>query len=161
MRSTPSLLLLAALALGPALAFAAEDDEAASDEKAEADEEKPAKKRTAKKVVEEAEEEEADEEPAKTPTFLVSFPPHRYTYIAGGAFIVGGLAFAFAAQGEAKRSDTITSAVESQTALNNARASAAMSSVFWALAASTLVYAFILEFLPEQVAEKATLTFHF
>jgi hypothetical protein len=164
MRSTPSLLLLAVLALGPAIAFAAEDDEASErSSKADADgadEEKPSKKRSAKKV-EEEEEEEADEQPAATPTFLTTFPPHRYTYIASGAFIVGGLVFAFAAQGEAKRSDTLTSAVESQNALNSARASAAMSSVFWALAASTLVSAVVLEFLPEKVAEKATLTFHF
>jgi preprotein translocase subunit SecG len=152
MRSTPSLLLLAALALGPAVAFAADDDEA-SDEKSD--------KRAEKKAAQDEAEEEDVEAPAATPTFLTTFPPHRYTYIAGGAFIVGGLAFAFAAQGEAKRSDTITSAVESQNALNNARASAAMSSVFWALAASTLIYAFVLEFLPEKVAEKASLTLHF
>lgn len=104
---------------------------------------------------------EVDESAVKVQTFLTTFPPRRYTYIVGGAFLVGGLAFAFAAQGEARRSDTITSAVEAQSALVNARAAAATSSVMYCLAGATLAYALMLEFLPENVAEKASLTFHF
>jgi flagellar biosynthesis GTPase FlhF len=198
MRRTTSLVLVAALALGPGLARADDEDEdrpakkidkkhkkAAAKEESEDEEEKPAKKKKAaakeekeesddqdekvekkhKKVAkEDAEDEEEPEEEAKpieVPAFLTTFPPRRATYIIGGAFLVGGLAFAFSAQGEAKRTETITSAVEAQNALVNARASAATASVFYGLAAATLAYALMLEFLPEPVAEKASLTFHF
>ena len=157
MRRTTSLLLLGALVGVPNLALAQEEEADAEASSKSAKVSKQDKETDAA----EAEEEEGDEPSVQVPTFLTSFPPHRYTYIIGGAFLVGGLAFAFSAQGEAKRSDTITSAVEAQNAVVNARASAAMASVMYGLAAATLVYAFILEFLPEPVAAKATLTFHF
>jgi hypothetical protein len=175
MRRTTSLLLIAALTLGPSLARADDEDEqdAAAEKKAEEEKAERAEKRKARKLAKEAKEkEEAKEEegevededeakPIEVPAFLTTFPPRRATYIIGGAFLVGGLAFAFSAQGEAKRSETITSAVEAQNALVNARASAATASVMYGLAAATLAYALMLEFLPEQVAEKASLTFHF
>lgn len=157
---TTSLVLISALALAPAAARAADEDEAEAAEKDESADTSKEKKQVAEADAE-SEEEEAEEDPSKAATFLTSFPPRRYTYILGGAFVVGGLAFAFSAQGEAKRSDTITSAAEAQAALVNARASAAMASVMYGLAAATLIYAFVLEFLPEPVAEKASLTFHF
>lgn len=146
MRRTTSLLLMGALLLNSGRAQAEEDQ---APEKAAA----PAEKATA-----EAEEELPE---VKEATFLTAFPPRRYTYIVGGAFLIGGLAFAFSAQGEAKRSETITSAVEAQNALVNARASAATASVMYGLAAATVAYALLLEFLPEPVAEKASLTLRF
>jgi archaellum component FlaD/FlaE len=197
MRRTTSLLLIGALALGPGLARADDenDDEAkpakkvdkkhkkAAKEEATEDEEKVVSKRHKKAAVKEEgedeeekvekkhkkvvkedaedEEEAEDEKPVEVPAFLTSFPPRRATYIIGGAFLVGGLAFAFSAQGEAKRTETITSAVEAQNALVNARASAATASVFYGLAVATFAYAIMLEFLPEPLAEKASLTFHF
>lgn len=134
---TTSLVVVAALALAPSVARAADDDDAEA--------QAPAK----------------EAEVSAGATFLTSFPPRRYTYILGGAFVVGGLAFAFSAQGEAKRFDTIQNAADAQAALVGARASAATASVMFSLAAATLVYAVVLEFLPEPVAQKASLTFHF
>jgi hypothetical protein len=168
MRRTTSLLLAGALALGPNLARAQDEDDSRPYRASKAPKaSKASKAEKAEKAEQEADEAESEEERDSgevmdnVPTFLTSFPPHRYSYIVGGAFLVGGLAFAFSAQGEARRSDTITSAVETQNARVNARASAAMASVMLSLAAATLIYAFILEFLPEPVAEKASLTFHF
>ena len=164
------MLLVAALVLGPGFARAQDDDETEeakpkkkSKVASDAPRDEEAKSDSGERGEgEESEAEEAESDPLeKIPALQVAFPPRRYNYILGGAFFVGGLAFAFSAQGEAKRSDTITSAVEAQNALVNARASAATASVLYAFAAATLAYALMLEFLPEPVAEKAALTFHF
>ncbi|MBS1153336.1 MAG: hypothetical protein H6Q89_5034 [Myxococcaceae bacterium] len=89
------------------------------------------------------------------------FARHRYGYVIGGGFLVTGLAFAYSAQGEAKRAETIGSAREATQALDNARASAATANVIYGAAAVTLAVALLFEVLPEPVAEKASLTFHF
>ncbi len=89
------------------------------------------------------------------------FPRHRYGYVIGGGFLVAGLAFAYSAQGEAKRAETIGTAREASQALENARASAATANVLYGVAAATLVVALLFEILPAPVAEKASLTFHF
>lgn len=89
------------------------------------------------------------------------FARHRYGYVIGGGFLVAGLAFAYSAQGEAKRAETIGTAREASQALENARASAATANVIFGAAAVTLVVALLFEVLPDPVAEKASLTFHF
>ena len=89
------------------------------------------------------------------------FPRHRYGYVIGGGFLVAGLVFAYSAQGEAKRAETIGTAREASQALDNARASAATANVIYGAAAASLVVALLFEILPEPVAEKASLTFHF
>ena len=89
------------------------------------------------------------------------FPRHRYGYVIGGGFLVAGLAFAYSAQGEAKRAETIGTAREASQALENARASAATANVIFGAAAVSLVVALLFEALPEPIAEKASLTFHF
>ena len=89
------------------------------------------------------------------------FPRYRYGYVIGGGFLVAGLALAYSAQGEAKRAETIGTAREASQALENARASAATANVIYGAAAATLVVALLFEILPEPVAEKASLTFHF
>jgi hypothetical protein len=96
-----------------------------------------------------------DEKPA------AGFARHRYGYVIGGGFLVAGLAFAYSAQGEAKRAETIGTAREASQALENARASAATANVIYGAAAATLAVALLFEILPEPVAEKASLTFHF
>ena len=89
------------------------------------------------------------------------FLRHRYGYVIGGGFLVAGLAFAYSAQGEAKRAETIGTAREASQALENARASAATANVIFGAAAASLVVALLFEILPEPIAEKASLTFHF
>lgn len=88
-------------------------------------------------------------------------PPRRYAYVLGAIIGGTGLVFAYQAQGEAKRAETITSALEAQRAVNNARASAAVANVMYGLAATAVVIALVLEFIPEPLAEKAALTFRF
>ncbi len=105
-------------------------------------------------ATEETEEVEETEAP-------VSFKRHRYGYFLGGGFLVAGLAFAYSAQGEAKRAETILSAREASQALANARGSASTSNVMYGIGLATLVVALLFELLPEPLAEKASLTFHF
>lgn len=88
-------------------------------------------------------------------------PPRRYAYVIGAIIGGTGLVFAYQAQGEAKRAETITSALEAQRAVGNARASAALANVMYGLAGAAILLALILELLPEPAAEKAALTFHF
>lgn len=88
-------------------------------------------------------------------------PPRRYAYVLGAIIGGTGLVFAYQAQGEAKRAETITSALEAQRAVSNARASAAVANVLYGLAAAAVVIAIVLEFIPEPLAEKAALTFRF
>lgn len=104
-----------------------------------------------------ADDEGATDEQAPSATFR----RHRYAYFLGGGFLVVGLAFAYSAQGEAKRAETILSAREAAQALDNARASAATSNVMYGVAAATLLVALIFELLPAPAAEHASLTFHF
>ncbi len=113
-----------------------------------------------------AAEEEDDEEFSESPSKWIealnrNVPPRRYAYVLGAVIGGTGLVFAYQAQGEAKRAETITSALEAQRAVNNARASAALANVMYGLAAAAIVIALVLEFLPEPIAEKAALTFHF
>ncbi len=88
-------------------------------------------------------------------------PRYRYAYLVGGGLVVAGLAFAYSAQGEAKRAETIGTAREAAQALETARASAATANVIYGAAAATLVAALLFEILPQSVAQKASLTFHF
>lgn len=101
---------------------------------------------------------EKDDEDAKP---KAGFPRHRYGYVLGGGFFVAGLAFAYSAQGEGKRAETIGTAREASQALDNARASAATANVIYGVAAVTLAITLVFELLPPRLAEKASLTFHF
>jgi hypothetical protein len=86
---------------------------------------------------------------------------HRYAFVGGGLLLLGGLAFGYSAQGEAKRAETISSAREMNRTLEAAHASSATANILYALAATTIGYAIVMEVLPEPAAEKASLTFHF
>ena len=86
---------------------------------------------------------------------------HRVAFVAGGVLLLGGAAFGFLAQGESDRARTLSSARESSAALGRSQASAATANVLYGVAGATLLYALVLEFLPEPAAEKASLTFHF
>lgn len=103
-----------------------------------------------------AKDDEEEEEAPKQ-----GFPRHRYGYVLGGGFFVAGLAFAYSAQGEGKRAETIGTAREASIALDNARASAATANVIYGVAVVTLAVTLIFELLPRRVAERASLTFHF
>lgn len=119
---------------------------------------------TAKAAAADDDDDDADFEdsPAKwVEAINRNVPPRRYAYVLGAIIGGTGLVFAYQAQGEAKRAETITSALEAQRAVNNARASAAVANVMYGLAAAAVVIAIVLEFIPEPVAEKAALTFRF
>jgi hypothetical protein len=88
-------------------------------------------------------------------------PPRRYPYVLGVALGAVGLVCAYQAQGEAKRAQTGTSAAEAQSAVSNAQAASSLANVLYGLAGVAILTALVLEFLPEPVAEKASLTFHF
>jgi hypothetical protein len=126
-------------------------------------EEQPAQKAAADApVAVEEPDDEAEDDSAKWMSVLSSkLPPRRYAYVVGAVLAGLGLVFAYQAQGEAKRAETITSAVEAQAAVQNARGSAALANVMYGLAAAAALTALILEFLPEPAADKSVLTFHF
>lgn len=143
------------------------DDEGKSDtpKKADPDEggtDTPAKPASTPAAADDDDDEEFSESPSKWIEALNrNVPPRRYAYVLGAIIGGTGLVFAYQAQGEAKRAETITSALEAQRAVNNARASAALANVMYGLAAAAIVIALVLEFIPEPIAEKAALTFHF
>lgn len=89
------------------------------------------------------------------------FPRHRYAFIAGGALFLGGLFFGYSAQGEALRAQSMSNARDSLRTLESAKANAATANLLYGLAGVTVAYALVLEFLPQQTAEKARFTFHF
>jgi len=87
---------------------------------------------------------------------------HRhYAFLAGGALLIGGAAFGFVAHGQAERARTLDKARESSRGLDDAKQSAATANMLYAAAGAVMIYAVLLELLPEATAEKASLTFHF
>jgi hypothetical protein len=86
---------------------------------------------------------------------------HRYAFIAAGAFGLTGVVFGFIARGQQDRSQSLSSATESARALSDSRQAANTANLFYALTGATLVYAVLLEILPQPTAEKATLRFRF
>jgi hypothetical protein len=86
---------------------------------------------------------------------------HRYAFLGAGALGAAGLIFGFVSHGQQERAKSLSSAAEAANTLEDARQSAATANVLYALAGATLVYALVLELLPEPAAEKASLTFHF
>jgi hypothetical protein len=113
-------------------------------------------------VEEEEDDSDFEDSPSKwIESFNRNVPPRRYAYVLGAVLGGTGAVFAYQAQGEAKRAETIGSALEAQRAINSARASAALANVMFGLAIAAVVLAIVLEFIPEPVAEKASLTFHF
>ncbi len=124
----------------------------------------PAATATATPAAEEEEDDDVsfDESPSKVFEVLnKAVPPRRYAYVIGAVVGGVGLVFAYQAQGEAKRAETIVSALEAQRAVGNARASAALANVMYGLAGAAVLLALVLEFIPEPIAEKAALTFRF
>ncbi len=179
MRRISSLFLAALIAVLPMRSFAADDGDGTTDEAEEAPKPASKKKKKAKaaepeaakpaakesdapkkaEITPKADDDETDAELAAEPP--KAFPRHRYGYIAAGGFLVTGLAFAYAAQGESKRAETVSSAKEAKIALQNARTAGATTSVMFVLTGLTLGVTLLLEFIPERFAEKASLTFHF
>src|SRR5262245_4897880 len=87
---------------------------------------------------------------------------HRhYAFFAGGALLVGGTVFGFVAHGQSERAKTLDRAAEASKGLDDAKQSAATANMLYAAAGVVMIYAVLLELLPEATAEKASLTFHF
>ncbi len=111
----------------------------------------------------------AKEKPAAEPTDMTErlikdvgrSPRSRYAFAGGGVLMVAGLGFGYWAQGESKRAETIRSAYEAQRSVEAARQSAATANVLFALSLATLAYGVLLELLPQPIAERASLTYHF
>ncbi len=85
----------------------------------------------------------------------------RYMFVVGGVLMATGMGFGYWAQGEVKRAETMRAAYDSQRAVEAARQSASTANVFFALAVATFAYGVALELLPQPIAERASLTFHF
>lgn len=137
--------------------------EGSKDESAAKDDAKDAGKDTGKD--DSGDDGEEDDDKAKQSEFVAEEGPklkqHRYAYVATGVFIAAAIAFAYSAQGEAKRAETIGSAREAENALAGARAAASTATVMYILAGTSLAYGLLMELVPEPIASKATLTFHF
>lgn len=100
-------------------------------------------------------------EPSSADTAAKYLPPRRYSYILGAVLIAAGASFGFIAQGDAKRAETLSGAAEAVEAQRAAQASAGVANVLYGLGAAAVLYAVVLELLPEPLAEKASLTFRF
>ncbi len=108
---------------------------------------------------------DADEPASALPTPEViartGFGAHRYAYIGGAVVLATGLVFAYYAQGEAKRAETVGSAQETASALSNARGASAAANVMYLAASALVAYALLVEVLPQKLADRVSLTFHF
>jgi hypothetical protein len=108
---------------------------------------------------------DADDPASALPTPEViartGFGAHRYAYIGGAVVLATGLVFAYYAQGEAKRAETVGSAKETASALANARGASAAADVMYLAAGSLIAYALLVEVLPQRLADKVSFTFHF
>jgi hypothetical protein len=102
------------------------------------------------------------EDAAAPPTVESSgFPKNRYTYVAGSVFLLAGLGAGYVAQGDAARAQSVSSAADARGAIADARFASSTASVLYVLAGVTLAYGLLFEFLPRDVLDRATLTFHF
>ncbi|MCP3103416.1 hypothetical protein LZ198_31490 [Myxococcus sp. K15C18031901] len=86
---------------------------------------------------------------------------HRYAFVAGGVLALGGLGLGFFAQGEAKRAQGLTSAREARIGMDRARAASATANVLYVAAGAAVLYGLVLELLPDEAADAASLTYHF
>lgn len=108
------------------------------------------------------EDEDADE--ASDPATILDAPTitsGRVSFIAGGALLVGGFGLGYLAQGQAQRAGKLTSARGARDELRAAQSTAQTANLMYALAGAAIIYGLALEILPEPIADKANLTFHF
>lgn len=133
MKRTLCLLLAAAL-LCPTLARAQDDDETTGD-------------------------------PSDAPLGLKLEPPPitsgRVSFVAGGILLLGGIGLGYLAQGQGQRASSVGSAVDARENLRQAQSTAMTANLMYVLAGACILYGVALEVLPEPVAQKANLTFHF
>jgi hypothetical protein len=87
--------------------------------------------------------------------------PHRAAYLGGGLLLLGGAGMGLLARSEATRAQSLTSAQETAVAVQRAEQAAASANLLYGAAGLTLAYGLLLELLPDPIAEKASLTFHF
>jgi hypothetical protein len=102
--------------------------------------------------------EDAEAAPAVTSS---GFPKHRYAYVAGSIFLLAGLGAGYVAQGDAARAQSVTSASDAAGAVQDARFASSTASLLYILAGVTLAYGLLFEFIPRDVLDRTTLTFHF
>jgi len=86
---------------------------------------------------------------------------HRYAFVAGGVLALGGLGLGFFAQGEAKRAQGLASARDARAGMDRARAASATANVLYVAAGAAVLYGLVLELLPDEAADAASLTYHF
>lgn len=102
-----------------------------------------------------------DAEAARPTVESSGFPKHRYAYVAGSVFLLAGLGAGYVAQGDAARAQSVSSAADARGAIADARFASSTGSLLYVLAGVTLAYGLLFEFLPRDVLDRATLTFHF
>lgn len=134
MKRTLSAVVAAALLLAP-IAHAQDDDDSEDDESSAMD--------------------------ALTKLDAPTITAGRLAFVAGGALLVGGMGLGYFAQGQARRAESVDSAVDTRNNLREAQATAQTANLLYLAAGITLLYGLVLEVLPEPVANKANLTFHF
>ncbi len=103
----------------------------------------------------------AADEPEEDTGETFTLTKNRYAYAAGVVFLLSGLAAGYVAQGDAARAQTVSSAVDTRSALLDAQTASATSNLLFALAGLTIAYGIVLELLPPKIANRASLTFHF
>jgi hypothetical protein len=102
--------------------------------------------------------------PAAQGPFLERFfseKPSRYAFLVGGAFTLAGAGFGYWSRGEATRANSIAAASKASRTFEEARHSASTGNMLFALAAVSVAYGLVLEFLPTPAADAAQLTYHF
>ncbi|MFL5319570.1 MAG: hypothetical protein ACJ790_07920 [Myxococcaceae bacterium] len=87
--------------------------------------------------------------------------PQRFIFVGAAGALVLGAAMDYWAQGQSIAASKFSSARESRSQLQAAQATADAANVMYGLAAAAVIYGIALELLPEPVAQKASLTFHF
>lgn len=87
--------------------------------------------------------------------------PHRLVFVGSGALILGGIALSVAATGDAQLADVTGDAASARRILQGARQTAMTANLLYGVAGLGLVYALVLELLPEPPPDAATLTFRF
>jgi|GEM_PF-2431252 len=97
--------------------------------------------------------------PVRAPTPVLH--GHRYAFVAGGVLALGGLGLGFFAQGEAKRAQSLSSARDASETLDRARSASTAANLMYAAAGAAVLYGLVLELLPDEAADKASLTYHF
>lgn len=163
----PFALILAACLLTAPLAHAQDDEDETSESESPPKKERAPKDEAASKKQPAVEEERDSESEVINPAELLGkfdapkITSGRIAFVAGGVFLGGGMALGYFAQGQAKRAGSLDKARDTRLQLRQAEATAQTANLMYLLAGAAIAYGLVLEILPEPIASKANLTFHF